>query len=90
MGHLWHQYWSWVGGNVGAMPLQAAITVAATLLLRKPVSRLWHHVVGEAAGIEDIRRAALAAHKIAADLHEKLTGEAHPDAPAHDTESGGK
>lgn len=90
MAHLWHSYWSWTGGNIGAMPLQAVITVAATLLLRKPVSRLWHHVVGEAADIEDIRRAALAAHKIAADLFEHHTGSAHPDAPVSEAESEGR
>ena len=47
MGHLWHQYWSWTGGNVGAMPLQAVITVAATLLLRRPLARSWHWLVGD-------------------------------------------
>ena len=81
LGHWLAHYWAWVGGNVGAMPLQAVITVAATLLLRKPVSKAWHRLVGERAEIEDIRRAAAAAHKIAADLHEHLTGEAHSHAP---------
>ena len=90
MGHLWHQYWSWTGGNVGAMPLQAVITVAATLLLRRPLARSWHWLVGERADIEDIRRAAAAAHKIAADLFEHHTGSAHPDAPASKAESEGR
>ncbi len=79
---LWDRYWAWVGGNVGAMPLQALIGVAVTLLLRRPISRAWRRIVGEHADAEDIRRAAAAAHRIAADLHERLTGEAHPDAPA--------
>jgi len=84
-----HAYWSWVGGNIGAMPLQAAIGVAFTLAFRKPVSRGWHRLVGERAEIEDIRRAAAAAHRIAADLFEHHTGGAHPDAPA-ETEGEGK
>jgi hypothetical protein len=85
--HLWDHYWSWVGGNVGAMPLQAAITVAATLLLRKPIKKAWRRAVGERADIEDIRRAAAAAHKIAADLFEHHTGSAHQDAPDNESEA---
>ena len=78
---LWDHYWSWVGGNVGAMPLQAVITVAATLALRKPIKRAWRRAVGDRADIEDIRRMAAAAHRISADLFEHHTGSAHPDAP---------
>ena len=74
-------YWAWVGGNVGAMPLQALITVAATLLLRKHVARWWHHLVGERADLEDVKRMAEAAHRIAADLFEHQTGQAHSHAP---------
>ena len=74
-------YWTAAGGNIEAMPLQAVITVAATLLLRKPIRRAWRRLVGERADVEDIRRAAAAAHRIAADLHEHLTGEAHSHAP---------
>ena len=81
MSNLWHHYWQWTGGNVGAMPLQALITVIATLLLRKPIKKAWHRAIGERADIEDIRAAAAAAHRIAADLFERHTGEAHPDAP---------
>lgn len=81
MGQLWHQYWTWVGGNVGAMPLQAVITVAATLFFRKPIARLYHHVVGDKLDIEDVRSVAASAHKIAADLYEHVTGEQHPEAP---------
>lgn len=81
LGHYWHQYWTWVGGNVGAMPLQAVITVAATLVLRKPISRLYHHVVGDRLDMDDVRAVAASAHKIAADLYEHVTGEAHPEAP---------
>lgn len=75
-------YWALTGGNILAMPPEFVITVAAGLLFGKPLRRLWHRVFGERADIEDIRRAAAAAHRIAADLHEKLTGEAHPEAPA--------
>jgi hypothetical protein len=78
---LWDRYWAWVGGNVGAMPLQALITIAATLVFLKPLRRLWRRLFGEKADLEDIRRAAAAAHRIAADLHERLTGEAHEHAP---------
>ena len=74
-------YWAGVGGNVGAMPLQALITVAATLLLRKHVARWWHHLVGERADLEDVKRMAEAAHRIAADLFEHQTGQAHSHAP---------
>lgn len=77
----WHHYWSWVGGNIGAMPLQAVITVAATLVLRKHVRRWWHHLVGEHADLDDVKRMAAAAHQIAADLFEHHTGHAHRDAP---------
>lgn len=81
MGHYLEQYWSWVGGNVGAMPLQAVITVLATLALRKPLGRLYHHVVGDKLDMEDVRAVAASAHKIAADLYEHVTGEQHPEAP---------
>lgn len=84
---LWHHYWKWVGANVGAMPLQALITAAATLLLRKPLRRAWHALVGERADIKDIRRAAAAAHRIAADLFEHHTGERHQDAPERESEA---
>jgi hypothetical protein len=79
--HLWHSYWNYVGGNVSAMPLQSVVAVVATLLLQKPVRKGWRRLVGEKADIEDIRRMAAAAHKIAADLHEHVTGERHPHAP---------
>lgn len=79
-------YWAAVGGNIEAMPLQAVITVAATLLLRKHVARWWRHLVGEKADIEDVRRLAESARQIAADLFEHHTGERHPDAPEIESE----
>lgn len=75
------RYWSWVGSNIGAMPLQAVITVSATLALRKPLARWWHKHFGVKADLDDIRQAAAAAHRIAADLFEHHTGTAHPAAP---------
>ena len=77
----WHHYWSWTGGNIGAMPAQAVIAAGAGLLLRKPLKRAWRAAVGQRADIEDIRRMAAAAHRISADLFEHHTGSAHPDAP---------
>ena len=79
-------YWTAAGGNIEAMPLQAVITVAATLLLRKHVARWWHHLVGERADLEDVKRLAESAHRIAADLFEHSTGGAHPDAPDNESE----
>lgn len=70
-------YWAAVGGNIEAMPLQAVITVAATLLLRKHVARWWRHLVGEKADLEDAKKAL----RIVADLFEHHTGERHEDAP---------
>ena len=81
MRHWLASYWAWTGGNVGAMPLQAAVSVVFLAVFRKPAGRLWRRLVGERADVEDIRRAAAAAHKIAADLFEHHVGSAHPDAP---------
>lgn len=100
----WDAYWAWAGGNIGAMPLEAAIGAAASvlfaLLLRRRLARLaaWArgHLTGEThAVLADLRReigevrgaaekartSAAAAHRIAADTHEHLTGAEHPDAP---------
>lgn len=82
----WDHYWAATGGNVEAMPLQALITVAATLVLRKPISRAWRRLVGERADLEDVRRMADSARRIAADLFEHQTGERHQDAPDHESE----
>lgn len=68
----WHSYWAWAGGNIGAMPLQWLITAACAYVLRGPLGRLL--------GGRALREAA-AARRIAADLHERLTGDVHPDAP---------
>jgi len=81
----WDAYWSWVGGNIGAMPLQALISLAAALLLVRPIKRAWHHLAGK--HITAAREAAERAHRIAADLYEHHTGQRHPDAPASESEA---
>lgn len=73
IGHAWHSYWGWAGSNIGAMPAEALITAAVAFVFRGPIGRL---LGGEAL------KEAKAARRIAADLHQRLTGEAHPDAPA--------
>ena len=78
-------YWSWTGGNVGAMPLQALIAAVAGLVFRKPLRRAWHATVGDRADLEDVKRMAASAHQIAADLFEHHTGERHPDAPGNES-----
>lgn len=40
-------YWSYVGGNVAAMPLEAAAAAAAGWLARKPLARLARWARGE-------------------------------------------
>lgn len=76
-----HSYWSQAGGNIVAMPLQAVITGAAAWVLRSPLARL---LGGQAA------KDAAAALRIAADLYQHHTGQAHPDAPARGPEGEGK
>lgn len=84
---LWHHYWAWTGGNVGAMPLQAAITVAGTLLLRRPLAAWWHRHFGARAELAELKATADAAHRIVADLFEHHAGRAHDLAPGSDRES---
>lgn len=86
---LWHSYWAWVGGNVGAMPLQALISAAAALLLAVVLRPLWRRLwawlkreLGAAAHEE-----AKAARRIAADLFEHHVGRPHPDAPEPESEA---
>ena len=93
IGHWWHSYWAWTGGNIGAMPLEAVITVAATVLLIRPARWAWRKAFGEHPATEVARRAAEAAERslrIAADLYEHHTGARHPDAPDVKTESEAK
>lgn len=87
---IWHSYWSWVGGNIGAMPLEAAIAAVAgavgAVALRPLLRRAWAWAKRElsAAALEE----AKAHRRIAADLYEHITGTRHPAAPA-DRESEG-
>lgn len=88
---LW-LFFSWPAGatwsNVLAMPACGLVAVMSAVVFRKPLSRWWHRLVGEHAGVEDIRRAADAAHRIAADLFEHHTGRRHPDAPGNGDDRG--
>jgi hypothetical protein len=84
IGHAWHQYWAWTGGNVGAMPLQALIGVVVSLLLAVVLRPLWRRLWAWLK--RELSRPALeeakAARRIAADLFEHNTGRPHPAAPA--------
>lgn len=83
------QYWDWVGGNIGAMPLEFLITAIATAvggyLLRRPLARLvsWLRREQDAA-LAEARDDARKARAIAADLYRHVTGERHPHAPGRD------
>lgn len=75
----WDAYWRWAGSNIGAMPAEALITVAATFIFQRPIRRFvtWlrrdaHSAIGMA------REDARAAREIAADLYRHVTGEDHP------------
>lgn len=81
-GHWWHAYWSWAGSNIGAMPAEALITAACTLLVSPLLLKAWRRV-------RRALEAAEAAHRIAADTHMHVTGQRHPAAPP-DIESEGK
>lgn len=72
------EYWDWAGGNIGAMPLQAAITAVVAFVFRGPIGRL----LGR-----DALKEAKAARRIAADLYQHHTGRTHPDAPDIESEA---
>ena len=80
-GHLVLSYWDWAGSNVGAMPACGAIAVLFAVCFRKPLARWWHKHFGVKAELADIKSVADAAHRIAADLLERLLRERHPDSP---------
>jgi hypothetical protein len=75
------RYWAWVGGNIGAMPLEVLITVIAGAMFRKPLSRLaaW-------ARREEIAEAR-ATRAIVADLYRHHTDRDHPAAPGTGSEA---
>lgn len=70
-----HWYWQQTGGNLLAIPAEAAIAASAGWIFRKPLGQL-------AAWLrrEELAEAAKA-RRIAADLYRHQTGRAHPDAP---------
>lgn len=79
---LLREYWGWVGGNIGAMPLEALISAIAAVLLQRPIRRLlaWlrrERTAMAAEALEEARKARL----IAADLYLHVTGAEHPHAP---------
>jgi hypothetical protein len=92
MGNLWHSYWAWTGGNIGAlpleMPLEAALAAVFAVIFRKPLGRFIRWLSREEkTAWSDVLRAAEAAQRISADLYEHRTGRRHPDAPDSETEA---
>ena len=78
-----HSYWTWVGGNIGAMPLEALITVIAAYLARRPLSRAVGWMRRESSkATRDALLEARMARKIAADLYRETTGREHEHAPS--------
>lgn len=77
------QYWTWVGGNIGAMPLEACITVIAAYLARHPLARAvsWFRRESNKAARDALMEARLA-RRIMADLYRETTGRDHEHAPA--------
>jgi uncharacterized protein (DUF1800 family) len=67
--HLWGPMWP----NIFSPNIWSLAAIAAHLAVSM-VQREQQH--------RDAMKEAKAARKIAADLHERMTGEAHPDAPA--------
>lgn len=75
-------YWAWAGSNIGALPLEAAVTAAAGYAFRRPIRRAWERMRAPLhAEMAEIRRIAEAARRISADTHWAVTGDEHPDAP---------
>jgi len=78
-----HRYWDWVGGNIGAMPLEAVITAIVAFLARRPLARAigWFRRESNKAAREALLEARMA-RKIMADLYRETTGRDHENAPA--------
>jgi hypothetical protein len=79
-------WWQWVFQNI--VPTYVCLLAGAVIgvVFRNRIMRAWRGLVGERADIEDVKRMADAARRIAADLFEHHTGERHPDAPEHERE----
>jgi len=83
-------WWAQVEGNA----LWSASAVVLAVALRRPLARWLDRVAARARSgtrdaladlrreLDGVRGAADRAHRIAADTHEHLTGQPHPDAPA--------
>lgn len=78
-----HQYWTWVGGNIGAMPLETVIAAIAAFLARRPLARAvgWFRQESSKAARDALLEAKLA-RRIMADLYRETTGREHEHAPA--------
>lgn len=85
-----HQYWTWAGSNIGALPAEAVITavfgVCAGVIFRPLLRRMWAWVKREIGG--EAHEVSAAAHqeaamarRIAADTYRHLTGQDHEHAP---------
>lgn len=80
-------WWQWVFQNI--IPTYVCLIAGAVIgfVFRGPISRLWRRAFGEKADIEDVKRMAAAAQRIAADLFEHHTGQRHQAAPDRESEA---
>ncbi len=69
------------GGNLVAAVLCAAAATAWGWLFRHRIKAWWVRIHPHSGVIAEIRDMAEAAHRIAADTHEHVTGQRHPDSP---------
>ena len=84
---LWDAYWAGAGGNIGAMPLEALITGAVTVVFRRPIGRFISWLAREERQAwTDLLRAAQEAQRISEGLRERPAAGAHPDAPGRGDE----
>ncbi|HET9893713.1 MAG TPA: hypothetical protein VFQ44_02020 [Streptosporangiaceae bacterium] len=85
IGHELWRYWQWVGGNIGALPLEAAITAVtgavSAVVFRRPVARLirWcRSLASVRADIDRLNDLHQRTHQIMADLWQHHTRSEHP------------
>jgi len=72
------------GGNLVAWVICGAIAGTWAWLFRHRIRAWWARIHPHGGAIAEIRQIAESAHQIAADTHEHLTGQRHPDAPRKD------
>ena len=80
-------YWvQWTFQNI--VPTYVCLLAGAAIgvIFRDRIMRAWRRMVGDRADIEDVKRMAESACRIAADLFEHQTGGRHKDAPEHESE----